>query len=130
MTMRFLLDTHFLIAILERRFARDYPRHASAVLGSASATAISVASLWEISIKTRIGKLRLDTQTSQIAHFFRDAGFDVIAINEEHAVAVVDPDPPMKDPFDRLLLAQAQVEGMRFVTADRALAQHPLVFAP
>ncbi|HAH08475.1 MAG TPA: PIN domain nuclease [Alphaproteobacteria bacterium] len=128
--MRLLLDTHFVIAILERRFERDYPRYAGVVLSDAAAPSVSVASLWEIAIKTRIGKLDLNVRPDQVAQFCQDAGFGILPINEQHFVAVVDPDPPMKDPFDRLLLAQAQAEGMKLVTLDRVLAGHPQAWRP
>jgi PIN domain nuclease of toxin-antitoxin system len=130
MTTRFLLDTQILIAMLERRFERDFPGHAAHVMRDAAPTSVSVVSLWEIAIKTRIGKLSLDAQPVHIARFCLNAGFALLAISVDHAVAIVDPDPPMKDPFDRLLLAQAQVEGMRLVTTDHALAAHPLAFKP
>ncbi len=49
-----------------------------------------------------------------------------MAINEHHAIAEVLPEPATRDPFDRLLLAQCLVEGLRLVTVDRALVGHPL----
>jgi PIN domain nuclease of toxin-antitoxin system len=45
-----------------------------------------------------------------------------------HVITLVLPEPPTRDPFDRLLLAQAQVEGLQLVTIDRALIDHPLAY--
>jgi PIN domain nuclease of toxin-antitoxin system len=49
-------------------------------------------------------------------------------VDHRHAVEALEELPPTRDPFDRLLLAQCQVEGMRLVTLDRALARHPLAW--
>lgn len=53
-------------------------------------------------------------------------GIEINPINEHHALAAVEPEPPTRDPFDRLLLAQCQIENLRLVTVDRALAMHPM----
>jgi PIN domain nuclease of toxin-antitoxin system len=52
----------------------------------------------------------------------------LLAVDHRHAVRWVDPEPPTRDPFDRLLLAQCAVEDMRLITLDRALARHPLAW--
>jgi hypothetical protein len=53
-------------------------------------------------------------------------GVRIVAIDERHALAPVEPEPMTRDPFDRMLLAQCQVEGLRLLTIDRALVSHPL----
>jgi PIN domain nuclease of toxin-antitoxin system len=58
----------------------------------------------------------------------RKLGFEVVPILEEHVVTELWEAPPTNDPFDRLLLAVAQVEGLKLVTLDRALLGHPLAF--
>ena len=63
-----------------------------------------------------------------IQQFLADAGIEIIPITSKHATTDLLVDVPTRDPFDRLLLAQAQIEGMRFVTVDRALADHPVTF--
>jgi PIN domain nuclease of toxin-antitoxin system len=87
---------------------------------------LSAASLWEIAIKWRLGKLRLTPGLSALPSLLADMGVKVIAINEHHALASVEPEPMTRDPFDRMLLAQCRVEGLRLVTIDRALVSHPL----
>ncbi len=55
-------------------------------------------------------------------------GISLLDIDHHHVLAELDPEPATRDPFDRLLLAQCQVEGMQLVTIDRALAGHPLAW--
>jgi PIN domain nuclease of toxin-antitoxin system len=57
--------------------------------------------------------------------FLEQAGFAILPILAAHAVTSVEPSPGTKDPFDRLLLAQCHVEGLRLMTFDRALMDHP-----
>lgn len=92
----------------------------------ASALRGSVATLWEIAIKHRLGKLRLTFPLDALPRLLKELGAEIVEINERHALADVFPEPPTRDPFDRLLLAQCQIEGFRLVTLDRALAGHPL----
>jgi PIN domain nuclease of toxin-antitoxin system len=58
------------------------------------------------------------------------AGASILNVTAPHVLAELSPDPPTRDPFDRLLLGQASVEAMRLVTLDRALADHPLSWRP
>jgi PIN domain nuclease of toxin-antitoxin system len=61
-----------------------------------------------------------------LPELIRALGIDLVPINEHHALAAVEPEPATRDPFDRLLLSQCQVEGLRLVTIDRALIDHRL----
>ena len=126
MTMPLLLDTHIFIALVEGRFG-DLPKAIRQEMeGSGQELYLSVASLWEISIKWRIGKLPLNAAPESLPEAARNADITLLHITEDHALAHVEPEPPTRDPFDRLLLAQCAVEGMRLVTIDAALAGHPL----
>jgi PIN domain nuclease of toxin-antitoxin system len=87
---------------------------------------VSAASLWETAIKTRLGKLDPGMPLSDIAGYLEAVGLSILAVEARHALATADPEPPTRDPFDRLLLAQCQVEGLRLATIDRALLDHPL----
>jgi PIN domain nuclease of toxin-antitoxin system len=88
----------------------------------------SAASLWEIAIKTRLGKLDPLRPLDELADYFSVIGVVHLAIDHRHAVHHADPIPPTRNPFDRLLLAQCAVEGMRLITTDRVLVQHPLAW--
>ncbi len=124
--MRLLLDTHVVLALLQQGDAPLPPGTASLLRDPASSLWASVATLWEIAIKHRIGKLRLAFPLDALPRLLRGMGAEIIEINARHALSDVFPEPPTRDPFDRLLLAQCQIEGFRLVTLDRTLGGHPL----
>jgi PIN domain nuclease of toxin-antitoxin system len=124
--MRLLLDTHILLAIVEHGSV-GRPEHVAAFLGDQrNEHHLSAASLWEIAIKVRLGKLRLTPSLAALPELVDGVGITIVAINERHAVASVDPEPATRDPFDRMLLAQCQVEGLRLLTIDRSLISNPM----
>jgi PIN domain nuclease of toxin-antitoxin system len=124
--MRLLLDTHILLVFVERG-AAGLPAAVAALLSNPdSEYHLSAASLWEIAIKWRLGKLALTPSLSALPELLDGLGIRIVAIDERHALASVDPEPMTRDPFDRMLLAQCQVEGLRLVTVDSALVSHPL----
>jgi PIN domain nuclease of toxin-antitoxin system len=114
--MRVLLDTHLLL------WALGSPSKLSAKTRQrieASAVYASAASIWEISIKCALGKLEADPAEVQAA--IEPAGFNHLAVLGEHAVKVAQLPPIHKDPFDRMLVAQAWVEPMILLTDDDVL---------
>ncbi len=124
--MRLLLDTHVLLALIEGRKA-SLPAGVDALLKDPdNEHHLSAASLWEIAIKWRLGKLRLTPELSALPELLDDLGIQIVSINEHHALAVVDPEPITRDPFDRMLLAQCQIENLRLVSLDRSLLKHHL----
>ena len=125
--MRLLLDTHYVLAILRRELARQHPEIAAMRAGDDDVVT-SVVSLWEIAIKTRLGKLDPRIPVGEIGSFLNEAELPILSITPDHAVADIEPEPSTRDPFDRMLLAQCKVEGLTLVTADRALAGHPLAW--
>jgi PIN domain nuclease of toxin-antitoxin system len=128
-SVRLLLDTQVLIALIDERSDRLAPHIVSALSAPDATFCVSVASLWEISIKTRLGKLRLATELELLPELVEVLGLELVPIVARHVLATVDPEPPTRDPFDRLLLAQCAVEGARLATMDRALVGHPIAFA-
>ena len=124
--MRYLLDTHALL------WARSAPerlsRDALAVLQSTGNTLyVSMASLWECAIKSSIGKLEVP------ADFYRivSSDYEVVGIELFHIEACADLPMHHRDPFDRLLVAQAQLGGLVLVTRDPEIARYdvPVVMA-
>ncbi|MFN3634294.1 MAG: type II toxin-antitoxin system VapC family toxin [Rhizobium rhizophilum] len=91
---------------------------------------VSVASVWEIAIKSRLGKLETGIPLTDIPANLRSGGLEILGIEAAHVLHTLDPEPPTRDPFDRLLLAQCHVEGLQLVTVDRALVDHPLALRP
>ena len=85
-----------------------------------------MASLWEITIKTRLGKLEISIPVEIIPGFLAAMDITLVPIDVRYVIAPVSPQPITRDPFDRLLLSICQVDGMRLATLDRALVDHPL----
>jgi PIN domain nuclease of toxin-antitoxin system len=124
--MRLLLDTHILLALIGPRGA-SLPAPVAALLSDRdNEFHLSAASLWEIAIKCRLGKLKLTRDLADLPELLDGLGVRIVAIDERHALACAEPEPMTRDPFDRMLLGQCQVEGLRLVTIDPALVAHPL----
>lgn len=111
--MKYLLDTHILLWALV-----DDPRLSAAhraVLGGAGALYVSSASVWEVGIKRALGKLDVPEDVFDVA---AAGGCRPLPITWPHAEAAARLPAHHADPFDRMLIGQAQVEGMVLVTAD------------
>ncbi len=121
-----LLDTHIFLAIIEDRVATLPMAIRKVITDPKDRYYLSVASLWEIAIKHRLGKLPLQNGLKELPEIARHYSITLISINENHVLPSVEPEPVTRDPFDRLLLAQCLVEGMKLVTIDTALINHPL----
>lgn len=125
-----LLDTNIVLPIIGESTTRLSSAMADVIESRDAALYVSVASLWEIAIKVRIGKLALGTPPPTLPSLLNDLGMALLRIEERHVLTSVGPEPDIQDPFDRLLLAQCQVEGLRLVTRDSKLASHPLAWRP
>jgi PIN domain nuclease of toxin-antitoxin system len=125
--MRVLLDTHILLAVMREEVDKLSPSIKRLLDREDTEACVSVASFWEVAIKWRLGKLLLPARPERLPELAEDLGVVQVPILASHAVADVMPEPPTRDPFDRLLLAQCAVEGLRLLTVDRALVEHPLV---
>ena len=84
----------------------------------------SAASIWEITIKSSLGRENFRVEPRVLRRALLDNGYTELAITGEHAVNVDTLPPLHKDPFDRLLIAQALVEGITLLTADKDLARY------
>ena len=122
--MKLLIDTHLLIwaaAGMEL-----VPRQARALMADAEAELyFSVASLWEIAIKRSLGRPDFQIDARVLRRGLIDNGYEEMAILSAHVVAVDTLPPIHKDPFDRLLIIQAQIEGITLLTNDVILARYP-----
>ena len=88
---------------------------------------VSAASSWEIAIKHEIGKLTLPEEPARyVPSRIRMIGARALAVEHAHALAVATLPALHRDPFDRLLVAQAQLEGMTILTADDSVARYPV----
>lgn len=88
----------------------------------------SVVSVWEIAIKYRIGKLKLSVPLFKLPDLINQQNIVLLPIGVEHTLVDIGPEPTTKDPFDRLLLGVCAAEGMKLLTIDRALVDHPLAW--
>ncbi len=85
----------------------------------------SAASLWEIAIKRGLGRKDFRVDPSLLRRGLLDNGYLELPITSRHALTIEHLPPLHKDPFDRLLLAQAHSEGITLITADAQLARYP-----
>ena len=122
--MRLLLDTHLLV------WAMGSPQRLPAGLAPmledpAHTPVFSVVSLWELVIKQALGRPDFSVQPALLRRALLDEGWQELPIEAHHALAVAGLPSLHRDPFDRLLLAQASVEGLLLITADQQLVQYP-----
>ena len=116
--MNLLLDTHVLIWWDEGRRLTSASRRA---IEAAETVYVSAASAWEVAIKTGLGRLRPARTVEQAAE---ESGFLELPITFRHAERVAGLPAHHRDPFDRLLIAQAEVEGLTLVTRDPVFGQY------
>jgi PIN domain nuclease of toxin-antitoxin system len=85
----------------------------------------STASLWEIAIKRALGKREFQFDPRVLRRAMLDDGYEELPVRGQHAVEVDSLPPIHKDPFDRILIAQAMVEGITLLTPDPVIAKYP-----
>ncbi len=113
--MNLLLDTCVLLWWLDDPTTLLSKEASTAIKGTDNRIIVSVVSAWEIAIKKALGKL---SSPDNLKEMIADAEFELMPIDYEHAWHVKDLLPHHKDPFDRLLVAQATVENLTLVTRD------------
>ena len=122
--MKLLLDTHLLL------WAAGEPNRLSAKARSLIDSAdnellFSAASLWEVLIKRGLGRDDFQVDTRLLRRGLLDNGYGELPIVSDHVVAIESLPPIHKDPFDRVLVAQATIEGITLLTTDSLVAQYP-----
>jgi PIN domain nuclease of toxin-antitoxin system len=118
--LRLLLDTHILIWLME---ADSRLKAATrAVIAGADEVHFSSASIWEIAIKARLGKIRTDPE--ELLELSFKAGLRELAVTSRHGALTKGLPLLHRDPFDRLLVAQAQIETLRLITSDPQVAAY------
>jgi len=119
--MRLLVDTHLLLWWLAG--GSRLPKRGAAMLADPTNEAFfSAASLWEVAIKSSLGKLRVDPD--ELLGALADAGFRELPVTWSHAARVARLPDHHPDPFDRLLVAQSLVETIHLLTDDRQLSAY------
>ena len=122
--MKILLDTHTLLwALTDESKLSERVRK---LLPSANSW-LSVASLWEILIKAKIGKMPLPKPAGPfVMEKLTRNGVQILPVTSDHVLRVESLPDYHRDPFDRMLIAQSLQEKMPLVTADRAFARYPI----
>ncbi|WP_177418891.1 type II toxin-antitoxin system VapC family toxin [endosymbiont of Lamellibrachia barhami] len=122
--MKLLLDTHLLLWA-----AGDPDRLSADARGMISEVEnelfFSAVSLWEIAIKSGLVRDDFQADARLLRRGLLDNGYSELPIGSEHVVAIDILPPIHKDPFDRILVAQAMVEGITLLTSDSLVAQYP-----
>jgi PIN domain nuclease of toxin-antitoxin system len=122
-----LLDTHVLLALLGQ-VDLVLPPPITNELRRTTRKFVSVATIWEMAIKYRIGKLRLAFALYDLPNLLKDIEIGILDVTTHHTLADIGSQPTTKDPFDRLLLGVCAAEAMKLLTIDRALIGHPLAW--
>ncbi len=124
--MRLLLDTNALFwALIEPK--RLSSEAASAIEDESNKVFVSVVSAWEIGVKRAKGKLEMPMA---LGPMLAETRFEALSVTLDHALAVESLPHRHHDPFDRILVAQAQLENLVLVTSDRAMRRYPIAVMP
>lgn len=122
--MKLLLDTHLLLWAAGDPDRLSHAAHAL-IEDPANELIFSAASLWEIAIKRGLGRADFHVDARVLRRCLLDNGYGELPITSEHTVAIDSLPLIHKDPFDRILIAQAMVEGITLLTTDSLVAKYP-----
>ncbi|MFV1979942.1 MAG: type II toxin-antitoxin system VapC family toxin [Rhodothermia bacterium] len=119
--MEILLDTHMLLWWLadDQRLSE---KARARITDPANILTVSAATAWEIAIKQALGKLRIEGDLDQEV---QDQGFRRLPVTFAHTAEVLTLPPIHRDPFDRMLVAQARVENLQLLTSDPQILRYP-----
>jgi PIN domain nuclease of toxin-antitoxin system len=122
--MNLLLDTHLLlwVAIGSEKLSAEARNMIS---NNANRVYFSAASIWEVVIKNGLQREDFHMDPYLLRRGLIDNGYDELAITSAHTLGVAHLPPIHKDPFDRLLVAQAELEGFLLLTSDAVVAEYP-----
>lgn len=121
--MKYLLDTHILLWA-----ACDHPhlsQTARDIIGNQDNELLfSAASIWEVAIKSSLGRADFNLNPALLRRALLDNAYTELPISSQHAAATANLPNIHKDPFDRILIAQSQIEGLVLLSADKQVAAY------
>lgn len=126
--MKYLLDTHILLWFLTENVEKLSENCQQILLNESNQLYFSKASIWEIAIKYGLGKPDFDYNPKEIADELLRLGFVCLEIEFLHLYGVANLSKIHRDPFDRLLIVQAEQEKLQLLTADKAILQYDKSF--
>jgi PIN domain nuclease of toxin-antitoxin system len=118
--MRYLLDTHIFLWAIQGSPSLKPP--ARRLMDAAQQVYVSAASIWEIAVKARLGKIEANPR--EVVDAIQASGFLELPVSAVHAIGVAELPLFHTDPFDRLLIAQAMAEPLKLLTADEVLCRY------
>ena len=121
--MRLLLDTHILLWAAGQPEKLSHEAH-GLLNDPQNILLFSAANFWEIAIKRTIGREDFKVDARVLRRGLLDNGYEELAITSAHTLVLETLQPIHKDPFDRILIAQAQAEGITLLTADSIVARY------
>jgi PIN domain nuclease of toxin-antitoxin system len=121
--MAFLLDTHAFLWFVSGD--KKIPKSVKDIISNINESCyLSAASLWEITIKLQIGKLKLGVPLNELFEFVTRNQIEVIPINFEHLITLAELPKNHTDPFDRIIISQAIVENLEIITKDKEFKKY------
>lgn len=121
--MRTIIDTHILIWFLEGNPTLSKSRR-QLIAAAQNEIFVSIASLWEIAIKISIGKLAMAKPISDVIKQITTQNIEILPISTDHILKVSSLPFHHRDPFDRIIIAQSQVENLPIITDDADFANY------
>jgi len=121
--MRLLIDTHILIWFLEGNNLLSKPRRQK-IADSNNDVFVSITSLWEIAIKISIGKLTLNKPLADVIKQIAAQDIEILPVLAEHTLRVSTLPFYHRDPFDRIIISQAQIENLPVMTDDHEFSNY------
>ena len=122
--MNLLLDTHILLWAAAEP-GKLSPKATALISDDANRLYFSAASIWEVVIKNSLGRSDFHVDPHLLRRGLADNGYSELPISSQHALSIGHLPDLHKDPFDRILVAQAETEGFLLVTSDELVARYP-----
>ncbi|QDK81228.1 type II toxin-antitoxin system VapC family toxin [Spirosoma sp. KCTC 42546] len=119
-----MLDTHTLIWFLNGNETNLSAKARRLITDSANISYVSIASLWEMAIKIRLGSLSFEPGYNNLLALIDQNGFELLPVTFQHTSQLLTLPMHHRDPFDRLLIAQSIIENLLFITADAHIHQY------